>query len=380
LSHLQRIHEAIWGELYPWAGEIRTIGIAKDGVTFCPVTDIPDAADHTFGRLAAENTLRGLGFDPFVERLTAYHGAVNYLHPFREGNGRAQRAFLGQLAREAGYDIRWDRLDPVVNDYASHQQTVLSAHEPMRAVFAELVDNPDARTDPGAETARLHDLTETIRADAARHRELADHLRALADEGRGHHVTALLDRRDQLARQALAIQTLDDAALGHTPLTVDESDRLAHIAGPEPGRTSALVEHRVLTERFDSLHASSRALDELAAHHPADLARRQNARANRITRQATALTLGVGGTAQPTAERLHAARLALVPPVADGQAPDAGEDRVPGAPGSDTASPADPTPPAWIPTRLPARSELHPAEATDTATEAFRNDGIDAGG
>jgi len=41
------------------------------------------------------------------------------VHPFREGNGRTQRAFFGQVARDAGYEIRWDRLDPARNIEAS---------------------------------------------------------------------------------------------------------------------------------------------------------------------------------------------------------------------------------------------------------------------
>lgn len=44
----------------------------------------------------------GLPRDAFVRRLACYLGEVNALHPFREGNGRAQRAFFGQLARDAG--------------------------------------------------------------------------------------------------------------------------------------------------------------------------------------------------------------------------------------------------------------------------------------
>ena len=42
---------------------------------------------------------------PFVERLTYYVGEVNAVHPFREGNGRAQRAFFEQLARDAGFTL-----------------------------------------------------------------------------------------------------------------------------------------------------------------------------------------------------------------------------------------------------------------------------------
>jgi cell filamentation protein len=44
---------------------------------------------------------------------------VHAVHPFREGNGRTQRAFVGQLAGEAGYRVAWERLDPRRNVEAS---------------------------------------------------------------------------------------------------------------------------------------------------------------------------------------------------------------------------------------------------------------------
>ena len=60
------------------------------------------------------------------------------MHPFREGNGRAQRAFFGQLARDAGYEIRWDRLDPARNIEASAAS--LNGDNPkLHALMQELV-------------------------------------------------------------------------------------------------------------------------------------------------------------------------------------------------------------------------------------------------
>ncbi len=44
---------------------------------------------------------------------------MNVLHPFREGNGRTQRAFLTQLSTDASYDLNWSTLDPQRNEDAS---------------------------------------------------------------------------------------------------------------------------------------------------------------------------------------------------------------------------------------------------------------------
>jgi cell filamentation protein, protein adenylyltransferase len=90
LVHLQAFHRRIFGRVYPWAGEIRTVAIAKTDM-FCLPQHIEPYATEVFGRLAAEGHLRRLDRKPFVERLTHYFAEVNAIHPFREGNGRTQR-------------------------------------------------------------------------------------------------------------------------------------------------------------------------------------------------------------------------------------------------------------------------------------------------
>jgi NAD(P)-dependent dehydrogenase (short-subunit alcohol dehydrogenase family) len=89
--------------------------------------------------LVLQTNLRGLERDPFVDRLTYYLGEINALHPFREGNGRAQRAFAGQVARQAGYVLRWDGLDPEQNVHAS-QAIMREDPGPMRTLLAPRVE------------------------------------------------------------------------------------------------------------------------------------------------------------------------------------------------------------------------------------------------
>lgn len=110
LRHLCGMHRRIFGDIYDWAGQLRTVAIAK-GSWFCLPEYIESSAADTFLSLHDENLLRGLSRDVFTERLTYYLGEVNAIHPFREGNGRAQRAFFGQLASDAGFILDWQRLD-----------------------------------------------------------------------------------------------------------------------------------------------------------------------------------------------------------------------------------------------------------------------------
>lgn len=141
LAHLRRFHEEIFGDLYPWAGQIRTVDIAK-GAQFCPVQNIQHYAVEIFTRLAQQDHLRGLEREKFVFDLTELLGDLNALHPFREGNGRAQRAFIGQLARDAGYRIAGERLDGDRNNHASAASLAQGDNSFLRAMLDELVEGP----------------------------------------------------------------------------------------------------------------------------------------------------------------------------------------------------------------------------------------------
>jgi cell filamentation protein len=77
------------------------------------------AAGEVFGRLASSGHLRDLHRQEFVIQLAELYGDMNVLHLFREGNGRAQRAFLAQLSADAGYDLNWSGTDPQRNEDAS---------------------------------------------------------------------------------------------------------------------------------------------------------------------------------------------------------------------------------------------------------------------
>jgi cell filamentation protein len=142
LPHLCEIHRRIFGDIYDWAGQIRTVAIAK-GATFCLPQYIESSAAEIFGKLREEGFLRGLPRDWFAGRLAYYLGEVNALHPFREGNGRAQRAFCRQLARDAGYTLGWQHLDPARNIEAS----AASLHgdpEPLRKMLDACINDATA--------------------------------------------------------------------------------------------------------------------------------------------------------------------------------------------------------------------------------------------
>jgi len=112
LRHLQAIHHYLFGDLYEWAGELRTVDISKNDNMFAHHAHIVSAAELIFERLAAEQYLAGLDTDAFSSRVAYFLGEINALHPFREGNGRAQREFISHLAQANGYYIAWEKVLP----------------------------------------------------------------------------------------------------------------------------------------------------------------------------------------------------------------------------------------------------------------------------
>lgn len=108
LNHLQETHRRLFGDVYEWAGELRQVDISKGDTRFANAGYLESAGQHLLRQLAKENHLRGLSPDDLSDRLGDYLGEINVLHPFREGNGRTQREFIGQLARENGYRINWE--------------------------------------------------------------------------------------------------------------------------------------------------------------------------------------------------------------------------------------------------------------------------------
>ncbi len=106
LNHLCRIHQYIFQDLYSWAGELRTVDISK-GYYFCHCAYIASNAKKLFSDLKSENYLKGASRERFITRISFYFSEINALHPFREGNGRAQREFIRSLALWNGYQIKF---------------------------------------------------------------------------------------------------------------------------------------------------------------------------------------------------------------------------------------------------------------------------------
>lgn len=132
LAYMQSIHAHIFGEIYPFAGELRTgpdpIRVmrktAPDVVDHAPgdpaapmrdykyqsITNLATTAEHAYSLPAKFSYFRDAPRERVVGALAATWGAVNQQHVFREGNTRSQVVYFTQLAERAGYDLDFARL------------------------------------------------------------------------------------------------------------------------------------------------------------------------------------------------------------------------------------------------------------------------------
>lgn len=111
LATLKNIHHYLFQDLYKWAGELRTVDIRKGSTRFAHCDFIESSAQKLFHQLAQEDCLKGLPQTEFVNRVAFYYSELNAIHPFRDGNGRAQRLLFECIAINAGYQLRWQEID-----------------------------------------------------------------------------------------------------------------------------------------------------------------------------------------------------------------------------------------------------------------------------
>lgn len=106
----QALHRHLFGEVFDWAGELRTLDFGKGGSRFGTARFLDATLDTLFADLARQDHLRGRTGERFAEGAAHHISELNTAHPFREGNGRAMRLHLSQLAMQAGHTLDVTRI------------------------------------------------------------------------------------------------------------------------------------------------------------------------------------------------------------------------------------------------------------------------------
>lgn len=111
-KHICAIHKHLFGDVYPWAGEIRTVNIFKADGQFMDARLLNDAFRDFHNKVKSNNYLKGsYSVNELSEKLADCFVDLNKMHPFREGNGRTTRVVLTELAYNAGYALDFSKTD-----------------------------------------------------------------------------------------------------------------------------------------------------------------------------------------------------------------------------------------------------------------------------
>ncbi|MCT8268564.1 Fic family protein [Afifella sp. JA880] len=158
-AHLKAVHRFLFEEVFEWAGHFRNERVRVEGQQVEPVGAMSKGGDHFLHGSRIEmglnealrpirnrDVLRGSTPRGFAEVAGAVMGELNYVHPFREGNGRTTEAFIAALGREYGHEVRFSLIsEPRM--IAVSKET--SANPSSQAMIQLICD----ATDPGRQTA-----------------------------------------------------------------------------------------------------------------------------------------------------------------------------------------------------------------------------------
>lgn len=142
LDGLRRIHRWLFRDACDWAGEVRTIEIRKagEGAQFLlPSADIPMGIAWARSELEKDDFLVGLAPRRFPSRMAYHYDTYNFVHPFREGNGRTQRLLWTLVCHNAGYDLDWRGVSGAENDEASRLAAEDRDMGALVSIFARIV-------------------------------------------------------------------------------------------------------------------------------------------------------------------------------------------------------------------------------------------------
>ena len=140
VESLFAIHRYLFQDVYSWAGKKRIVEISKAGKQFFPTTHFENAFRFSDTLILDYKIISPKDKQQIAEKLADILDNVNYLHPFREGNGRAQREFLRLLALEKGSTLNLNPPDNK-NIYDQYMQgTIKSDVKALSKLIFELTE------------------------------------------------------------------------------------------------------------------------------------------------------------------------------------------------------------------------------------------------
>lgn len=105
------LHQVLFGDIYDWAGKIRTVDISKKGTNFCHHDNLRSLGVAKFNYLQKNDEFSYLSREQYIREIADFYHELNMLHPFREGNGRTERLFFSLLLKRNGNNINFTKCD-----------------------------------------------------------------------------------------------------------------------------------------------------------------------------------------------------------------------------------------------------------------------------
>ncbi|CAN7469078.1 Fic/DOC family protein [Neorhizobium tomejilense] len=136
LKHLKAIHRHLFQDIYEWAGQIRTVEIFKGESQFQFRQYIETGMADVHRRIVKSDFLQELERSVFAAEVARIIGDVNYVHPFREGNGRTQLQYLKQLSERAGHPLDLTKIDA-----AGWLEASKEAHRARYDLMGQVIDD-----------------------------------------------------------------------------------------------------------------------------------------------------------------------------------------------------------------------------------------------
>lgn len=131
-EHLREIHKFLFSELYDWAGEYRTVYMAKKDTYFADTKEIETNLNEVLQGL--KNRIKNVSSKfELADVLAEYYINVQHVHPFREGNSRTIREFFRQFVLEITPLLETGPLELDLTEFDKH--TIATARETMTKYF-----------------------------------------------------------------------------------------------------------------------------------------------------------------------------------------------------------------------------------------------------
>ena len=159
-AHLAALHRHVFQDVFEWAGHMRDETVTIDDDRIGPVEHMAKPGGRSFDaastlaagfeqldRMMDVTSARAMSHGAFADHAAGIFAHVNWMHPFREGNGRVQRALLQQYATSAGHELEFTYVTQA-RIYEASARSSRDCHRHLRDLFEEISD-PDC-------VARLH--------------------------------------------------------------------------------------------------------------------------------------------------------------------------------------------------------------------------------